>query len=589
MNATERELKADRESPRSVVTERKECQVIDTQLHRSPISCRGSWMSFFRKNPLGHGGDASAPISLRVLSGAMWECAEIFDLHILGSESLREELKPGGFQLASLDGKRRLIAAYQDANVVRIRVEGFCLDLFLREGRGLKLGDSRWTVRANSWSWLSIKTLDGEVAESGDGQGWQLLLDGSSSPTEVLLHRTSHGGNGAAREGTIWDCLDQQARDRESWIRKVDSPGTSYDELRDRELANIWNLVVEPEGNFQRQIVLVSKATLIGLWSWDHCWHMLGTAQIDPTLAWNNLLCMFDHQHESGSLPDILAVNQSMWGYLKPPVHGWMLQMLEERCDWFSLEHRREIYPHIVRLTEFWLTHRMENGLPHYRHGNDSGWDNATIFDEGVPIETPDIATWLILQQEWLGRSAEILGYLEEAERWRRGANELFDRMVNELWTGCAFVGRLTGRQIKVASESLLLRIPLLLGERLTPEMKAWCLGGMEAQGRFRGAGGVYSESTASAYFEGDGYWRGPVWPVATFIVIEGLRCNGLLEEAKDLARDFLDHVEKAGNFENYRSDTGEGVRDPSIAWTSTCVLTLLDDLSKGRFSRSSE
>ena len=41
-----------------------------------------------------------------------------------------------------------------------------------------------------------------------------------------------------------------------------------------------------------------------------------------------------------------------------------------------------------------------QDGLPEYRHGNEAGWDNATVFDEGGPIESPDLSAYLSVQIE---------------------------------------------------------------------------------------------------------------------------------------------------------------------------------------------
>ncbi|WP_410176980.1 MGH1-like glycoside hydrolase domain-containing protein, partial [Streptomyces stelliscabiei] len=53
-----------------------------------------------------------------------------------------------------------------------------------------------------------------------------------------------------------------------------------------------------------------------------------------------------------------------------------------------------ETYDRLERWTTFWLTARRAPGaaLPHYQHGNDSGWDNATTFDPERVVVTADLA-----------------------------------------------------------------------------------------------------------------------------------------------------------------------------------------------------
>ena len=55
-----------------------------------------------------------------------------------------------------------------------------------------------------------------------------------------------------------------------------------------------------------------------------------------------------------------------------------------------------ETYDRLSRWTGFWLARRRVPGhhLPHYQHGNDSGWDNATTFDAGRVLETADLAAF---------------------------------------------------------------------------------------------------------------------------------------------------------------------------------------------------
>jgi hypothetical protein len=50
-------------------------------------------------------------------------------------------------------------------------------------------------------------------------------------------------------------------------------------------------------------------------------------------------------------------------------------------------KHLEQIYPLLSRWTQWYLRYRDSNqdGLPEYRRGNEAGWDNATVFDEGQP------------------------------------------------------------------------------------------------------------------------------------------------------------------------------------------------------------
>lgn len=547
------------------------------------FSHRGSWLSISRKNREGFAGDPTGALCLRTLDGVLWEESGIFEIELERAGvpiSWSEKLTPAIFTLRAKDGGS-LRAAFQDKHTLRLRAEGMTLRLKLRSGKPMRLGPGGWGVRAGSYGWLLLAPVTGTLTVQKETAQWALLVNGESAPAELLVHRTTSGGVPPEPEGQIEDCAARVLADLETWEARFPCAPEEFAELRKSTLWNLWNLVVHPLGNFKREAVLVSKRNLVGLWSWDHCWHMLGTATVDPELAWNNLMAMFDHQDANGALPDVMSVNQLFWGVLKPPVHGWMLGLLEERHPWFNDEHRREIYPALVHLTEFWLRQRDEDndGVPHYLDGCDSGWDNATVFDAGFPIETPDLSTWLVLQQDWLAKTARKLGLAEEAERWEKGSKRLLAKLLEHFWTGKRFVARMSGTHEEVPSDSLLLRIPLLLGTRLPESATAWCLDGLYSGERYRSSFGILTEPSDSPFFKGDGYWRGPMWPVATFIFVEAFRVNGREQEAKALMLEYLRHVMSAGNFENYRGDNGKGVRDTAIAWTATCVLSFLTTL----------
>jgi putative isomerase len=559
--------------------------MINPQLHIFPFSRRGSWINLYRKDPKGmYGGDPNAPLSLRVVAGTLWEDANVFHLSLERDEvavAWTETLTPGLLSSRETGGPGAVQIAFQDADTLRLRAEGVTLRLDLQKGKPFRLGQLGWSVRAGSCGWLLLSTVSGNLVVEKEEERWVLRLDSERERAELLVHRTTSGGVPPEPEGTLEDCAAISQSDFDSWSKRLPAVPAEFSELRHRELWNIWNLVVQPLGNFRRETVLVSKGFLVGLWSWDHCWHMLGTAGIDPVLAWDTFMALFDHQDERGALPDVMSANQHMWGILKPPVHGWMLGLLEERHAWFGDQHRREIYPAIARLTRFWLEQRDEDGdgIPHYLDGCDSGWDNATLFDQGFPIETPDLSTWLVLQQEWLARTARSLGLETEAAAWEEGARTMLAKLLEHFWTGERFVARMSGTHDAVTSDCLLLRIPLLLGDRLPKEARQWCLDGLLRGGRYRTPFGLLTEPKDSPLFEGDGYWRGPMWPVGVFIFVEALRVNGYEAESDALIQDYLRHVASEGNFENYRGDNGKGVRDTSIAWTSSCVLSFLSQL----------
>jgi hypothetical protein len=93
------------------------------------------------------------------------------------------------------------------------------------------------------------------------------------------------------------------------------------------------------------------------------------------------------------------ADNRLTNGAVNPPIHGWALRILRRRLRLDRAE-LRQAYNRLGAWTRFWLDHRRAPGseLAHYHHGNDSGWDNATLFDAHRVVESADLVAFLIVQ-----------------------------------------------------------------------------------------------------------------------------------------------------------------------------------------------
>ncbi len=147
----------------------------------------------------------------------------------------------------------------------------------------------------------------------------------------------------------------------------------------------LWSATVGPSGFLARPAVLMSKHWMDKVWSWDHCFNALALAGGEPDLAWHQFALPFDHQDPAGALPDSVAHSEVLYNYVKPPIHGWALSLLRQRLtNGLADADIEETYQRLERWTEYWLGRRAGGSpLPHYHHGNDSGWDNATSASTG--------------------------------------------------------------------------------------------------------------------------------------------------------------------------------------------------------------
>ncbi|MGV9383668.1 amylo-alpha-1,6-glucosidase [Nonomuraea sp. NPDC003707] len=327
----------------------------------------------------------------------------------------------------------------------------------------------------------------------------------------------------------------------------------------------LWSATVRPAGFVTRPAVLMSKHWMDKVWSWDHCFNAIALGEGLPDLAWDQYHLPFDHQDAAGALPDSVTHSEILYNFVKPPIHGWALRHLPLPPD------PAETYRLLERWTTFWLDARRAPGrtLPHYQHGNDSGWDNATTFDPERVVETADLAAFLVLQLRELARLAPDPG---TSARWSTQADRMRDALLAELWDGEKFVARgaLSGRTW--SSSSLLDLMPIVLGEELPHPVRAALAARIE---RHLTAFGPATELPGSPRYLDDGYWRGPIWAPSTVLIEDGLRRAGYPDLADEISARFRALCEASGFAENFDARTGEGLRDRAYTWTASAYLHL--------------
>lgn len=352
------------------------------------------------------------------------------------------------------------------------------------------------------------------------------------------------------------------------------SPGTPAAELAAYVL---WSATVDPAGLVRRPAVLMSKHWMDKVWSWDHCFNALALASGAPALAWNQFALPFDHQDESGALPDSVTHSEVLRNFVKPPIHGWTLAHLRRRLsEPLSRTQLAAAYDMLRRWTDFWLTARRAPGanLPHYQHGNDSGWDNATTFDPERVVVTADLAAFLALQLRELGALATELGLPAAARDWLRAAEATQTAMLDELWTGEKFLARGADSGDTWSSSSLLDLMPIVLGEHLPENLGKALAVRIEAH---LTPYGLASELPTSPHYRPDGYWRGPIWAPATVLIEDGLRRAGHHRLADEISARFRGLCETHGFAENFDALTGTGLRDRAYTWTASSYLLLAE------------
>lgn len=557
-------------------------------VHDIPFSSHGSW---FDISPVvaektyaedlhlvSHQNGMHAVLRLLPLDAATGDRAET-----------RVEAAPGLLSWTGADGRIEL--AYESPDAVRLRGAGLPLRVLaaaqvLTPFSGTYFfhdaaADAHVFTSYETGRRYRVTVLCGTVTDTSGGQalgsadrGLTVGADADGS-WEIAVEEldTARPPYGSA---AVFDKLVEEARN--SFADFVDAVApwrSSATPAAELAAYVLWSATVRPAGLVTRPAVLMSKHWMDKVWSWDHCFNALALAPGHPELAWDQYQLPFDHQDRTGALPDSVTHSEVLYNFVKPPIHGWAFGHLRSRLpEPLTPGRLNEAYDRLTRWTDFWLTARRAPGaeLPHYQHGNDSGWDNATTFDPERVIVTADLAAFLVLQLHQLAELAGELARPDDARRWQRTAAETQAAMLDQLWTGDRFVARGVAAGDTWSTSSLLDLMPIVLGEHLPDDVSRVLADRIEAH---LTPYGLATELPTSPHYRSDGYWRGPIWAPATVLVEDGLRRAGHERLADEISARFRALCEEHGFAENFDALTGTGLRDRAYTWTAGSYLFL--------------
>jgi glycogen debranching enzyme len=267
----------------------------------------------------------------------------------------------------------------------------------------------------------------------------------------------------------------------------------------------------------------------------------------------------------------------------KPPILAWAALKLQETSP--DVGFIREIYPALVRFNAWWLAMNDDDGdgLAQYNHPYSSGLDDSPLWDEGMPVESPDLNTYLHNQMICLGQIAEKIGMQNEAAMWRRRAASLVQRMIHDFWDPDAglFWALKDEKPIRVVTPFNLL--PLWTGSLPQPITSA-LVSHITNPAEFWGPYGLPTVARSDSKYDPETMWRGPVWANVNYFFIEALQRVGQTRAAAELREQTLNLV--MGNddiYEYYNPETGKPPpRAANIfGWTSAIFIDLAIQASR--------
>ncbi len=370
-----------------------------------------------------------------------------------------------------------------------------------------------------------------------------------------------------------------------TWFERVPPVADRYRETYAYAWWVMANNLISPLGNVVYEAMSPSKIGYVGLWLWDSALHALAYRYVDAELSRNQIRAMLAHQLPNGMLPDavyddgiVTTIDHPISGEVtKPPILAWAVLKLHETAP--DPGFLAEVYPALVRLNGWWvgMNDDDDDGLAQYNHPYSSGLDDSPLWDAGMPVESPDLNTYLCVQMGSLAVIAEALGRYNEGAMWRRRAGAMVARMIEHFWdeqAGLFWVIK-DHKPVKVVTPFNL--YPLWTGQ-LPDEIRGRLLDHLKDPAMFHGAYMLPTVARNDPHFSPGTMWRGPVWANINYFFIEALRQVDEHDMADELSECTLEMImAHKGIYEYYHAETGEppATAVSTFGWTAAVFIDL--------------
>ena len=217
----------------------------------------------------------------------------------------------------------------------------------------------------------------------------------------------------------------------------------------------------------------------------------------------------------------------------------------------------------------------MATGCRNINHSFES-FDDTPPFEAGLPVEGPELTSFLIVQMDVLAELSQKLNKPAEAIAWKKRSEATLNQMLKLLWNGDKFISRNvnSGAWIKDGN-SFISYVPLIVGTKLPQAIRDTLLGRLRKEKGLLTPYGFATEALSSKYFNTDSYTRGSIWAPVNHILIDGIEASCDAAFATEAAKTFCDHTAQNGFPEKFNALTGQPESDPAYTWTSSVFLIL--------------
>jgi len=354
-------------------------------------------------------------------------------------------------------------------------------------------------------------------------------------------------GHSAAEAATLAErglALDLEAikQKRLSLYEKFSLDGEGeYAMLYGKCISVMKSQLYSPEEKYTRIWSTPDRLPHKHLWLWDSVFHAIGHRNIDPSLAEDLILDIFEGQSEDGFIPHMASV-----GYLskitQPPIIAWGSLLVFEKSG--NKDFLKTVFEHNKRFLDWCSKNRRQSDRQLYTwlttnnvvcRCDECGMDNSPRFDKLTYLEAIDFSCFMAKEASSMAKIAEILGLSEEKAFFSDLFDEIKSDLNERLWSeedGFYFDYDILDKKLhKVWSVASFLplfaeicdehRAKRLLSHLLDPET-------------FYSPFPIPSISKKDETY-GTDMWRGPVWLNYNYMLIEGLIGYGFTDYAQEV------------------------------------------------------
>jgi glycogen debranching enzyme len=194
-----------------------------------------------------------------------------------------------------------------------------------------------------------------------------------------------------------------------------------------------------------------------------------------------------------------------------------------------------------------------------------------------MPVEAPDLNTYLYLQQESLAKIATAIGNEDDTAMWHQRAQAMAQRMVEFAWDAEKgfFWARRNGSRVNVRTPFNL--FPLITGQ-MPADISDRLVAHLTDERQFWSRYPVPTVAMDDPKYDPHEMWRGPTWVNVNYLLIEGLQRSGYSDLARELRQRTLDLINSRDDiYEYYHPVSGENPPKAAsmFGWSSAVFIDL--------------